>query len=227
MSREEAQQRVAGQGPQTDKIAAANVVIRNTGTYDDVWRQVEDAWARHVPSAAPPEIVPKAAGIPGTLGIKRGKPQDAAAIAAFLNRLSSNGSDLSADDVVAQFGDKAYMLLQLDKQLVGIAGWQVENLVVRTTDLFLEPGVDVEKALGILIHEIEVVSSDLQCEASLVFPKGALAANAAVWQRLGYEARTPAELAVQAWTDAANESMPAEAILLFKQMRQDRILRPI
>ena len=49
MSRDEAQQRVAAQGPQTDKIAAANVVIRNTGSYDDLWRQVEEAWKRNRP----------------------------------------------------------------------------------------------------------------------------------------------------------------------------------
>ena len=49
---------------------------------------------------------------------------------------------------MAQFGDKAYMLLQLERRLVGIAGWQVENLVVRTTDVYLEPGIDREKALG-------------------------------------------------------------------------------
>jgi dephospho-CoA kinase len=119
------------------------------------------------------------------------------------------------------------MLLQRSRQLVGIAGWQVENLVVRTTDLFLEPGIDVEKALGILIHEIETVSSDLQCEASLVFPKAALASDASVWQRLGYETRVPEELSVEAWTDAARESMPSDTVLLFKQLRQDRILRPI
>lgn len=227
MSREEAQQRVAAQGAQTDKIAAADVVIRNTGSYDDVWHQVEDAWTRHIPGAAPVETSPKTAPKPGSLGIKRARPQDAAAIAAFLNRLSGNGSLLTAEGVVAQFGDKAYMLLQLDRQLVGIACWQVENLVVRTTDLLLEPGVDVEKAVAMLIREIEAVSSDLQCEASLVFPRGALAANSQVWQRLGYEARMPDDLSVQAWVDAANESMPSGAILLFRQMRQDRILRPI
>jgi hypothetical protein len=116
------------------------------------------------------------------------------------------------------------MLLQRSRRLVGIAGWQVENLVVRTTDLFLEPGIDVEKALEILIHEIETVSSDLQCEASLVFPKAALASDASVWQRLGYETRVPEELAVERLTPP--ESMPSIRCC-FKQLRQDRIMRPI
>lgn len=227
MSREEAQQRVSGQGPQTDKIAAADIVIRNVGSYDDVWRQVEDAWKREVPVSTPTDVSPKPELRSGALGIKRGKPQDAGAIAAFLNRLGGDGPRLTGDDVMAQFGEKAYMLLQLNKQLVGIAGWQVENLVVRTTDLYLEPGIDAETALGTLMHEIETVSADLQCEASLVFPKTAVASDATVWQKLGYETRTPQELAVQAWTDAAQESMPSDTALLFKQLRKDRILRPI
>ena len=227
MSRDEAQQRVSAQGPQTDKIALANVVIRNIGSYDDLWQQVEEAWKRTVPAGAPPDISPKTQTRGGSLGIKRGRPQDAAAIAAFLNRLGRSGLQLTADDIMAQFGEKAYMLLQLNRELVGIAGWQVENLVVRTTDLYLEPGVDIDTALSILIQEIETVSADLQCEASLVFPRMAVLAGAAVWEKLGYESRAPEELTVGAWTDAAKESMPSDTVLLFKQLRQDRILRPI
>jgi dephospho-CoA kinase len=227
LSRDEAQQRVSAQGPQTDKIAAADVVIRNTGSYDDLWRQVEEAWRRSVPAGAPPDINPKTQTRGGSLGIKRGRPQDAAAIAAFLNRLSGNGLELTADDVMAQFGEKAYMLLQLNRELVGIAGWQVENLVVRTTDVYVESGVDIDTALSILILEIEKVSADLQCEASLVFPRTAFLAGAAAWEKLGYQSRAPEELAVEAWTDAAKESMPSDTVLLFKQLRQDRILRPI
>jgi dephospho-CoA kinase len=98
---------------------------------------------------------------------------------------------------------------------------------VRTTDLYVEPGIDVEQALEKLICEIEVVSGELQCEASLVFPTGKLAGRQQVWKKLGYEAKQPDALGVQAWTDAAAESMPAQATLLFKQLRQDRVLRPI
>jgi dephospho-CoA kinase len=128
---------------------------------------------------------------------------------------------------MAQFGDKAYMLLLIGRKLVGIAGWQVENLVVRTTDLYLEPEIDATKALEKLVHEIEQVSSELQCEASLVFPPPSLADQAAVWQKLGYESRALEALGVQAWTDAAKESMPPGTVLYFKQLRRDRVLRPI
>jgi dephospho-CoA kinase len=227
ISGEEAIQRVNSQGAQTDKIAQANVVIRNIGSYDELWKQVMHAWAENVPTKAtakPAAAKPEKAG---DFRVARGKPKDAEAIAGLINRLNGAGRKLSTEDVMAEFGEKAYMLLYLGRELVGVAGWQVENLVVRTTDLYLEPGLDVERALEKLVEEIEQVSADLQCEASLIFPGTALAAQPATWKRMGYEGRRPEALGVQAWIDAARESMPAETVLLFKQLRQDRVLRPI
>ena len=228
ISREEALQRINAQAPQTGKIEAADVVIRNIGSYDDLWKQVSQGWKKYVPVRTGPLQLAAAKEIKaGEFTVSRGKPKDSESIAALLNHLSGGRRKLTADDIMAQFGDKAYMLLLTGKKLAGIAGWQVENLVVRTTDLYLEPEIDVPKALEKLVHEIEQVSSDLQCEASLVFPNAALAAQTAVWKKLGYEDRAPEALGVQAWTDAAKESMPANTVLLFKQLRRDRVLRPI
>ncbi len=227
MTREEALQRVNSQGAQTDKIALANVVIRNIGSYDDLWKQVNQNWSKHVPAPAAEKPAPAKEIRAGEFRVIRGKPKDAEAIADLVNRLNGGGRKLGSDDIMAQFGDKAYMLLQLGRELVGLAGWQVENLVVRTTDLYLEPGLDVDKAVEKIVREIEQVSADLQCEASLVFSSAGLSTLQALWKRLGYEARAPEALGVQAWTDAAHESMPAGTTLLFKQLRPDRVLRPI
>jgi dephospho-CoA kinase len=128
---------------------------------------------------------------------------------------------------MAAFGEKAFLLLQLDGKNVGVAGWQVENLVARTTEFFIDPTVSAEKGLKTLIDEVERASVELQCEASLLFLPPMLAALQATWKQLGYEPRTPQSLGVQAWTDAAIESAQLNASLFFKQLRQDRVLRPI
>jgi len=60
-----------------------------------------------------------------------------------------------------------------------------------------------------------------------VFVSTDLAAHDSVWKKLSYEKRMPQALGVQAWQDAAVESMPVDTVLFFKQLRQDRILRPI
>jgi len=226
LSREDAVQRVHAQPAQKDKLAAASVIVTNNGSYDDLWKQVNDGWKRISPK---PETGPLqiAESKPGEFSLHRGRPRDSEKIAGLITRLSKGKRAMKKDDVMEAFGEKAFLLLQMNNELIGIAGWQVENLVARTDDLFLDPKAATDKALPLLIHEVERASSDLQCEASLVFPPMELIGFDAVWKGLGYERRTPNSLGVQAWTDAAHESMPKGSALLFKQLRADRVLRPI
>jgi dephospho-CoA kinase len=79
----------------------------------------------------------------------------------------------------------------------------------------------------VLLDEVENTSRDLQCEAALLFLPKELLRQESLWQSLGYQSRTVASLSVRAWQEAAAESMPAESILLFKQLRKDRVLRPV
>ena len=226
MSEQEALQRIQAQSPQEVKTAAANVVIQNAGSFEDTWKQVVAAWKVISPiTDTSPVIMRKARA--GELAVQRGRPRDSANIAALITRLSGGTRPLSADDIMAAFGDKAFLLLMADKQLVGLAGWQVENLVARTTELYLEPDISTTQALKTLVSEVERASQDLQCEASLLFLPPQLAAQEDVWKEMGYTRRIPQTLGVQAWQDAALESQPSNTILLFKQLRQDRVLRPI
>lgn len=227
LSREDALQRVHSQPAQKDKLAVAKVVITNNGSYEDLWKQVSDAWKTTSPTPETPAtlITPKPTA--GSFSLHRGKPRDSQKIADLVTRLSKGKRSISSDEVMEAFGDKAFLLLQLDNELVGIAGWQVENLVARTTDLYLDPRVTADKALPLILAEVEKASSDLQCEASLVFPPMELVGFDSVWKHVGYERRAPDSLGVQAWTDAATESMPKGSALFFKQLRTDRVLRPI
>ncbi|MBI5934256.1 MAG: dephospho-CoA kinase [Chloroflexi bacterium] len=226
LSRDAALDRIHAQSPQNEKVAAASVVIRNTGSYEDLWKQVTEAWKQVSPVTDTAPVVHKEAAA-GDLIVQRGRPRDSKAIAELITRLSKGQRTMTSDDVMEAFGDKAYLLLLSGGNLVGLAGWQVENLVARTTDLYVEAGVDVAAALPAIVNEVERASHELQSEASLVFPPADLAGNEAIWKNLGYEKRTPQTLGVQAWQDAANELMSMGAALYFKQLRQDRVLRPI
>ena len=228
LSETEASQRILSQPPQEKKIAAASVVIKNTGSYEDTWRQVVGAWQGLFPAGEPASAAPAAKPVrKGNLTVQRGKPRNSDEIAALITRLRGEGKPLTKADIMAAFGEKAFLLLQQDGQLVGVIGWQVENLISRTTDVYLDPTVQPRDALPILMSEMERASKDLQCEASLLFVPSDLARQDAMWKNLGYETRTPQALGVQAWQEAAAESMPSGTVLLFKQLRHDRILRPI
>jgi len=225
MSRDEASQRIHFQSGQDQKIAAAKVVIQNSGTYEETWKSVMAEWKKISPMSDTIQVVVQA--IQGEFSVARGRPRDSAAIAELVTRLSGGSHRMTQDDVMAAFGEKAFMLLQIGGKNVGVAGWQVENLVARTTEFFIDPAVPTEKGLKTLIDEVERASGDLQCEASILYLPKALASMQAIWKQLGYEPRTPQSLGVQAWTDAAIESSQPNALLFFKQLRQDRVLRPI
>ncbi|OGN72197.1 MAG: dephospho-CoA kinase [Chloroflexi bacterium GWB2_49_20] len=227
MSDVEALKRIRMQPSQAEKVAKASVVIHNLGSFEDTWRQVKAAWRKVIPPSTDtaPTRIRKASH--GELAVQRGRPGDSQAIANLITQLSNGVNPQTSEGVMAAFGEKAFLLLKLEKKLVGLAAWQVENLVARTTDIYVDANIALPHALKVLIAEVESASRDLQCEASLVFLSPALTRQAAFWKELGYESRNPTSLSIQAWQDAVNESMPANTTLFFKQLRQDRILRPI
>jgi len=227
LSQDEAVQRIHSQSAQKEKLASAKVIVSNNGSYDELWKQVNEAWKRIFPSQEAGQATQVLTKPVGAFSLQRGKPRDSQKIADLVTRLSKGKRSMTSDEVMEAFGEKAFLLLQMDTELVGLAGWQVENLVARTLDLYLDPKAPTDKALPLLLTEMERASSDLQCEASLIFPPMELIGFDSVWKQLGYERRTPESLGVQAWTDAAVESMPKGSALFFKQLRTDRVLRPI
>jgi len=221
-----ARQRIAAQPPQSEKIAAANIVIRNDGSFEDTWKQVVTAWKELFP-AADTGPVRVARGVEGEMVVQRARPRQADEIAALISRFSGGKRKPTREDVMAAFGEKAYLLLHMDNRIVGLMGWQVENLVARTDEVYIDPSVPFSEAARALTHEVERASRELQCEISLLFLPPDLAREKSVWNELGYQERTIQSLKVRAWEEAAIESMPPGTVMLFKQLRKDRVLRPV
>ena len=221
----EARQRIHAQNPQKNKVDAADVVIDNSGSFEDLWKQVSAGWKTINENKEPvaSEVVREAKA--GDFAVNRGHPRNSEEIAALLTSLGK--TKMNSGDVMAAFGEKAFFILELDEKLVGLAGWQVENLVTRVTDLYIKTDVSPEGGLKALVEEIEKASKSLQSEAALLFLNTELAAKENIWKGLGYEKRTPLSLGVQAWQDAAEEKLSPEKTLFFKQQRIDRVLRPI
>jgi dephospho-CoA kinase len=230
MNPQEARQRIEAQPAQEDKVSAAKVVIKNISTFEDTWRQVVAAWKKYVSvEETHAEIRPTpAVKLPeGEIIVKRGGPRDAEEIAKLMTQFNQDEHKYTRDDIMAALGEKAYLILYVGDQAMGVLGWQVENLVTRATDIILNPAIPLEKALPVLISEMEQASRDLQCEASLIFVNSDMAISDKLWRKLGYSQHSPQTLGVLAWQEAAEETMPEGSVLFFKQLRQDRVLRPI
>ncbi|HSR48927.1 MAG TPA: dephospho-CoA kinase [Anaerolineales bacterium] len=226
MSEAAARQRIAAQSPQAMKLRAAKVVVRNDGSFEETWNQVQVAWGK-LPRVEEAYLPPPPPTRPGQLAVRRGRPQDADDIARFITRVSHGKKRMTRQDVMAAFGEKAYLLIERGDKLAGVAGWQVENLVTRIDELFFEPGLPLDQAIPALMEAVEAASGELQSEASLLFLPPYLAQHAGTWRSVGYKPETIQGLGVRAWQEAAVESMPRGASLWFKRLREDRVLRPL
>ncbi len=226
MSTAVAHQRINAQPPQNEKVKVANTVIRNEGSFEDTWKQITQAWKILFPTfesgAYKPITAPK-----GVLLVEKARPRHASEIAALIGRLSDGKVKPSSEDIMAAFGEKAYLFLKMDSQPVGVVGWQVENLVERTDDVFIEPSQSLPDAMQAVLKEIETTSRDLQCEVALLFLPPELSSQMEVWNSLGYEIRTIDSLGVRAWQEAAQETIGDGEAIYFKQLRKDRVLRPV
>jgi dephospho-CoA kinase len=221
-----ARQRIAAQAPQAIKLRSAKVIVRNEGSFEDTWNQVQVAWGK-LPRAEEPLLAAPPPTRPGQIAVRRGRPQDADEIARFITRVSHGKKRMSRQDVMATFGEKAYLMIERGGKLAGVAGWQVENLVTRIDELYFEPGLMLDQAIPALMEAVETASSELQSEASLLFLPPYLAQHAGAWRAVGYRPQTIQSLGVRAWQEAAVESMPRGASLWFKRLREDRVLRPM
>jgi dephospho-CoA kinase len=226
LSESAAKQRITTQQPQAQKLQSANVVIQNDGSFDHTWDQVQTAWTK-LPTPIEPLLPPPPPARPGQITVRRGKPQDADEIARFITRVSHGRRRMTRQDVMAMFGEKAYLMIERDNQLAGVTGWQVENLVTRIDEIYFEPGLPLDKTIPALMDTVEKASVELQSEASLLFLPPVLAQHVGTWRSVGYRPQTIQGLGVRAWQEAAIESMPRGASLWFKRLREDRVLRPL
>ena len=228
MSYQDAIERIHAQSAQEIKLKAADIVINNNKSFEDTWKQVASAWKVAVPvPSAEEEPTPTSTILDGQLSVRRARPKEAQEIADFINRTSRGRRHLSRGDIMAAFGEKAFLFLLRGNTIVGLLGWQVENLVARVDDFYMKKDISPLDAMTAMTNEVEKASKELQCEAALLFLPPRLAQHQTIWQALDYRPRTIKDLGVRAWQDAALESMPAGTVLMFKQLRVDRVLRPV
>jgi dephospho-CoA kinase len=240
MTQDEASQRMKAQNPQSDKLARADVVIKNDGNVEETWKQVQTAWegvkqeviqrsqgtgaAAPAQKAAPPAPTPS-----GAISVRRGMPGNAEAIAKFLTKHS--GKTVSRMDVMMSFGLKSYMIAEIGGgNVVSVLGWQVLNLITRADEFYIEPGVPKDKVIQSLVTEVESASGELQSEVAFIFLPAATPADTVnTFRGNGYDITGIRDIKVPAWREAVQETLSSTSGLqiLMKKLREDRVLKPI
>lgn len=246
MSDADAKKRITAQNPQADKLQQAKVVIKNDGSVEDTWKQVQMAWegvkqdvitrfsggsAAATPAPAAKPAAPKPAAAPsagGPVEVKRGMPNNAQAIADFLTKHS--GQSYSRIDVMMSFGEKSYLIAESGDDVVAVLGWQVENLITRADEFYIESTVSKVNVVKGLAEAVEAASEELQSEVAFIFlPKTTPSDTVKAFMSNGYEMTVIREIKVPAWLEAVQDTLSEnpDMQILKKQLRDDRVLKPI
>ncbi len=161
------------------------------------------------------------------IAIRRGMPGNAGNIATFINKLA--GKEISRMDVMMAFGEKSYLLAQdSSDNVVALMGFQVENLITRVDEFYLEKSAPKKPVIEGLMDAIEEASKDLQSEVGFIFlPKDAPQDTVQPFLNNDYKVTTIDEIKIPAWREAVQELITDEMQVLRKQLRKDRVLKPI
>lgn len=239
MSEADAKQRIQSQNAQADKLKKANVVIKNDGSVDDTWKQVQQNWAGVRQALAGGTASPQAAAKEETaeqetvveitgVTVKRGTPNNAERIATFMSKVK--GETTSRMDVMMAFGQKSFLIAQReDETVIATLGWTVENLVTRMDDFYTSPELPFAPLVKSVMIAVEAASSELQSEVGFMFmPADTPAPLLASFAASGYAPITLKEIKIPAWREAVEEATRGtNRIVLWKQLRKDRVLQPI
>jgi len=162
------------------------------------------------------------------LVVRRAQAGDAERVASFVNRALHGRVRVEPRGVIARLGDVGFLVAEEDDALLGFIGWHVENLVACVTDLLIWPDRQRELVGRALFEEMEAQAMDLQAEAVLLFlPPSRFSELMPFFEALGYQLRTVSELP-RAWREMAYQAgREDEDHMPVKQLRSDRVIRPL
>ena len=226
----DAQSRIESQEPAILKLQKADHIIDTNGSIEKTWQQVQVGWDKFIGEDL--TNIQKVEDLSSTSPINtqniilhRAKPNNAKEIADFINQQDHN-QDLNAKDIMISFGEKAYFLIKENDKIVGLAGWQVENLVVKIDTILFSNKEYIKAGLKKIFKEIESSAEDLNAEVSIaMIPKKDFATENNI-SALSYEDIKIEDIKIKAWRDVINSTDINTHNFWLKILRKDRILRP-
>ena len=240
---DQAQQRIKAQSPQAEKVAQADVVIDNSSDLAKTWVLVKKHYtalleaqavapAPEQPEPAPTPAAPVAVAAPAVvkaddITLHRAKRSDLEAMSSLIANCTKGAINPNLSEMMEAIFSRAYIVAMAGEHVLGIAAWQTENLIAGLQDFYvarddLWPVVG-QKMLDMIHEEIGTLS----CEVTMAFVmKQAGSKPIEFLQSQGYE-QTERDKLGYMWEDAAKEWQPEGSILLYKKLREQRIMVPM
>jgi dephospho-CoA kinase len=243
MAPDQAKQRIRSQSPQQEKATKANVVIDNSGVLAKTWAIVKHHYTALVqpqPSVTEPAVTEVAAPVAPAkpaipvadvdvtdVSLRRAKRDDLAGMAELV-ALGTNGAftpDVS--EMMEDLFSRAYLVALAGDHVVGMIGWQTENLVAGLQDFYVLRD-DLWATVGKqMLEKVHKEIDSLSCEVALVFVLDQAGAKPIEFLESREYQRSDRDELIPDWREAAVEWQPENSVLFFKKIREQRIMVPM
>ena len=130
-------------------------------------------------------------------------------------------------DMMELLFSRAYLVALVNNHAIGMIGWQTENLVAGLQDFYVLRD-DLWDSVGqVMLEKVHQEIDNLSCEVSLVFVlKTAGQKSVKFLESQNYRQYESKKL-IQDWREAAVEWQPENSLLLYKKIREHRIMVPM
>jgi len=234
MSAEAAKQRIRAQISPEQFTGRADVIVDNSADLGKTWAIVKKHFttlmqAQKTPEPPPPPPVPEVAAktASGEIVMRRAKRADLEKMIEMVGICTKKAIVPNINDMMESLFSRAFLVVERGNQVVGIAAWQTENLVAGLQDFYVlqdDLWDTVGQKMLDLIHE-EVDS--LSCEVSLAFVMNKAGSGPVeFFKRNNYQVTESKKLGY-IWKDSAKEWQPDDSTLLYKKLREKRIMVPM
>jgi dephospho-CoA kinase len=222
LSETEARQRIMVESPQHYLVRAANAVIENSGSMAAVWELVKEKWYQ-LPKPKEPVLSSRSRAQVHGLTIRLGMPHDAAEIARFITQTTLGKLRKTQTEVMRNFTEKSYVLLEAETGIVGVAGWRLDALVCCVDEFYFDKELEPDKAIPIVLQSIEDLAHEMLSEVIILIVPPYLARVTGAWLGLGYRAASAQALPMGEWQEAALHWMRRGYLVRYKRLRESLI----
>jgi len=158
--------------------------------------------------------------------VRRAKPSDATVIKTLLWDATHGRIDVDRPDILEKLGAKGVLLAHTER-LIGLIGFRVENLVARIEDFIVYPPEMRVSAGQALFDAVEAEANRLQCEIALMFIHMEASQDLVDFcESCGYSVPDMGNWP-PAWVEGIKDFGGSDRFVLYKQLREDRVLKPI
>ncbi len=134
---------------------------------------------------------------------------------------------LDSNDMMEALFSRAYLVALAGEHVIGMIGWQTENLVAGLQDFYMLRDNLWPSAGKKMLDRVHEEINSLSCEVALFFVLNQAGTKPIEFLESQEYQQANSQKLIPDWQEAALEWQPENSVLLYKKTREQRIMVPM